>query len=92
MPAEVAAFKLADIEIHGVFGDIKALGDLINRILNIEDPFLIQAQYNLAVFALLDTLRSALTSSMENSSVCATRSSTDEAKFTDEAISCVSGE
>ncbi|MNY63292.1 hypothetical protein D3C86_2002290 [compost metagenome] len=41
--------------------------------------------------ALLDTLRSALTSSIVNSSVCITRSSTDEAKLTEEATSCVSG-
>ncbi len=69
-----------------MLGDVQTIGYLVNSVFNIEDPFSSEIQHVIdGFFALLDTLRSAFTSSMVNSSVWATRSSTEEAKFTGES-------
>ena len=39
---EITAFELADLEIDSVFGDVQAVSNLVDRIFNIEDPFLVE--------------------------------------------------
>jgi hypothetical protein len=67
-----------------VLGDVQTIGHLVDGIFDIKDPFLVEIQHDLTILALLETLRSAFTSSIVNSSVCVTRSSTEEAKLTEE--------
>lgn len=37
---EITALELADVEIDSVFGDVQAVSNLVDRVFNIEDPFL----------------------------------------------------
>ena len=36
------ALELADVEIDSVFGDVQAVSNLVDRVFNIEDPFLVE--------------------------------------------------
>lgn len=39
---EITALELADVEIDSVFGDVQAVSNLVDRVFNIEDPFLVE--------------------------------------------------
>ncbi len=49
-PSEITALELADVEIDSVFGDVQAVSNLVDRIFNIEDPFLVEIQHDLTIF------------------------------------------
>ena len=47
------ALELADVEIDSVFGDVQAVSNLVDRVFNIEDPFLVEIQHDLTIFGVI---------------------------------------